>query len=235
MMRDKKDLASSLPFIEKEGLILASPENFLTLGYSSKLWGDARDKPLYFKNIKETYHQPQAHTSNVVEVSKEVSTDIFDGSLTNNLQVLLKGYFADCLPIYFYTTEGEWVGLVHSGWKGSLEGIAQVMLGILFKKGFSPENIGCVIGPYRSLLSYEVKEDFRDLFLSHYSKSWIKECFWKENHRYFFDNGLFNLFLIRDLGIRDLFFLDLDIGIDERFFSHRRGDFGRNVAFIFKG
>lgn len=235
MIRDKRDLATLLPFKEENGLILATPKKDITLGYSSKSWGDSRKKNPFFENIKSIYHQPQCHTNIIVEIpNKDAFPPSYDGSLTKDSHALLKGSFADCLPLYFYTLNGDWIGLAHSGWQGSFEGISQVMLKALFQKGFSAQEIGCVIGPYRSFFHYEVKRDFKDIFINRYDTLWILECFQESEGKYFFDNGLFNLFLMNELGMKELYFLDLDMGIHEEFFSHRRGEFGRNVAFIFK-
>lgn len=234
-MIQKSELASSLPFKEQGGLMIANPQENITLGYSSKRWGDAREKSPSFDSIDKIYHQPQKHTNLVVEVPSGNSLPpFFDGSLTKDSFALLKGSFADCLPLYFYSLKDSWIGLVHSGWQGSFEGIAKIMVEIFAQKGLLPSQIGCVMGPYRSFFYYEVKRDFRDFFFNKYSTSWIKDCFQERNGKYFFDNGVFNLFLMRDLGVEELFFLDLDMGYHEEFFSHRRGDVQRNVAFIFK-
>lgn len=71
----------------------------------------------------------QTHTTNVAVVGKEFKgngiykencfTDI-DGMITNEKNVVLATYFADCVPLYMVDVKNKAIGLSHSGWRGTV-------------------------------------------------------------------------------------------------------------------
>jgi YfiH family protein len=231
----KERLARPLPLQWKEGIVLAQLAQDVKIGYTSRLWGDGKEKSLELKGADCVFRQTSQHTSLVREVDSDMSPEIMDGCFSAESGLALTSLFADCLPLYFGTRDGKWIGLVHSGWKGSLEGIAQNMVQALRRKtGDAACDLHCVLGPYRGLWYYEVQADFKKTFRKTWSVGWIEDCFGEKNGQLYFDNGVFNLLLLQDLGLVDLSFIDLELGEDERLYSHRRGETGRNVAFIYK-
>lgn len=80
----------------------------------------------------------QKHGGNIEEVTvKDRGTNI--SSLTDKLDdvdslftydqgVLLTMNYADCIPVYVYSTADNFIGLAHAGWKGTAENITQKLI-----------------------------------------------------------------------------------------------------------
>ncbi len=49
-----------------------------------------------------------------------------DAMFTDNPDVTLAMVFADCFPLLFYNPKAKAIGIVHSGWQGTLQRIAEV-------------------------------------------------------------------------------------------------------------
>jgi YfiH family protein len=80
--------------------------------------------------------------------------------LTHNPQVTLFMRFADCTPILLYDPDKQVVGLVHSGWLGTVRGAAQAAVGAMQERYDStPADILAAIGPSIGPDHYEVGED----------------------------------------------------------------------------
>jgi YfiH family protein len=79
--------------------------------------------------------------------------------ITNEPDVLLAMYFADCVPLYFYDPHTESMGLAHAGWKGSVAEIAvHTIAAMQAAYGSKPEHIRAAIGPSIDSCCYEVDE-----------------------------------------------------------------------------
>lgn len=111
----------------------------------------------------------QTHETNIVEVGHEDrgkgATDIttslqaIDGIITKETGMLNTAFFADCVPLYFFDPESEYIGIAHAGWKGTVNNIAQNMVNKLTSQGVKRENLLVAIGPSISQKHYEV-DDF---------------------------------------------------------------------------
>lgn len=82
-----------------------------------------------------------------------------DALVTNEPDILLVMYFADCVPLYFYDPVTRSMGLAHAGWKGTVSEIAIKTVEQMSKSfGARPENIKGAIGPSIGRCCYEVDE-----------------------------------------------------------------------------
>jgi len=80
-----------------------------------------------------------------------------DGLLTNEQDILLTSFYADCVPLYFWDEKSGVVGLAHAGWKGTVLAIAKQMIDTMQATYHSkPEQIRCAIGPSIGACCYEV-------------------------------------------------------------------------------
>lgn len=70
-----------------------------------------------------------------------------DGFYTFEKDILLTLCFADCVPIYFFESKSQCLGIAHAGWKGSVNGIAEEMVASLANEGVKPDELIVVIGP----------------------------------------------------------------------------------------
>jgi YfiH family protein len=82
-----------------------------------------------------------------------------DAIITNEADVLLVMFFADCVPLYFYDPVTESIGLAHAGWKGTVSEIAiKTVEKMRAAYGVEPGNLRAAIGPSISSSCYEVDE-----------------------------------------------------------------------------
>jgi YfiH family protein len=99
----------------------------------------------------------QTHEINILKVGKKERgrgslsyEDAFkktDGFFTMENGILLTLCFADCVPLFFYAPKEKAIGIAHGGWRGSVSGIAEEMIGVFLKESIVPKDILVVMGP----------------------------------------------------------------------------------------
>jgi hypothetical protein len=115
--------------------------------------------------IPESIHDVwQVHSADVIyaEEPRPLDTDYqkADIMLTNNPQVTLFMRFADCTPILLYDPRKQIVGIVHSGWLGTVRGAARVAVEAMQERyATNPADILAAIGPAIGPDHYEIGED----------------------------------------------------------------------------
>ena len=139
-----------------------------------------------------------------------------DGLITKESGVVLSAFFADCVPLFFADKTGKGIGLSHSGWKGTMNGIgAKTVQKMQAEFGCNPEDILVAIGPSICRNCYEVSEDlllaFRERFYPVYGRNLVPLCsrdrdagalFWdKGNGKYHLDLWRANLLVLENAGI----------------------------------
>lgn len=86
-----------------------------------------------------------------------------DGLITNEPQVALTVFSADCTPILLYDPVAKAVSAVHAGWRGTAAGIVAVAVRKMQTEfGCKPENICAAIGPCISLCCFLTDADVPD-------------------------------------------------------------------------
>jgi YfiH family protein len=98
----------------------------------------------------------QTHTTNIRVVGKEdagkgvtISRDYTDtdGLITDQKGLILSCFFADCVPLYFVDVKKKVIGLAHSGWRGTVEGMGACMVKRMVEEfGCNPTDILAGIG-----------------------------------------------------------------------------------------
>ena len=115
--------------------------------------------------VPESIHDVwQVHSADVVYADKHRPLDTpyqkADIMLTDNPQVTLFMRFADCTPILLYDPLRQVIGIVHSGWLGTVRGAARVAVDAMqLRYGSSPTEILAAIGPAIGPDHYEIGED----------------------------------------------------------------------------
>jgi YfiH family protein len=82
-----------------------------------------------------------------------------DGFLVNAGDPWTAVSTADCAPVALVTRDGAAGALVHSGWRGTREGIAARAVRLLAEQGFLPSQIVASIGPCIHACCYPVGAD----------------------------------------------------------------------------
>ncbi|MCS4486186.1 peptidoglycan editing factor PgeF [Staphylococcus americanisciuri] len=185
----------------------------------------------------------QTHGHQVVEVTANdrgknidvLSDDVLygvDGMYTHDSDTVLTMCYADCVPIYFYSPKHHFIGLVHAGWRGTVQQIAYELIR-QFPHDLS--DLCVVIGPATSN-SYEINDDI----LAHFKQLPIAITDYIEtrgDNRHGIDLKRANELLCMHYGIPQAnIYTTLHATSEEleRFFSYRVecGKTGRMLAFI---
>lgn len=138
---------------------------------------------------------------------------------------------ADCMPIFFWSETEKLIGIIHSGWKGTELGISEKLFTHLQQNGFALNQINCFIGPCARKRNYEVSQDLFDKFSSYLPEA-IEP---KANGKYLLgiDIVLKRRFIEKNIpiAIHDTNICTME---DKDYFSHRRGEVGRNINVIYR-
>ncbi len=111
-----------------------------------------------------------------------------DALVTDDKNVTLVTYYADCTPLFFVDTVHRAIGLVHAGWRGTVGRIGEKVIkkmGECF--GTEPCDIVAAIGPAISVCCYEVDKDCADHFFALDGLDSSKFVFDKGNGKYMVD------------------------------------------------
>jgi len=101
------------------------------------------------------------HGNKITVVSSEYPRgriDGFDGLITREQNLILAVKTADCLPIFIVDPKNKIVGLVHSGWKGTVANIAAVAVEEFKKLDSNPAELLVAIGPSIKKCHYDISE-----------------------------------------------------------------------------
>ena len=165
-------------------------------------------------------------------------TDV-DGLVTNEKNVVLSTFYADCVPLFFVDTKNHAIGLSHSGWKGTVNRMGQKTLEVMKREfGTNPADVVAAIGPSICQDCYEISEDvaekFKEQFPSHVNEILID----KKNGHYQLDLWRTNQIIMIEAGI-----LEKNIAVtnictccnNSLLFSHRasHGKRGNLGAFMY--
>lgn len=183
----------------------------------------------------------QTHGNQVIEVTEQhAGTNIdqltsalhgYDGLYTSDKNVLLTMCFADCVPVYFYSEQQDFVGLAHAGWRGTLVMVSRPII----EAYHTPESLHCIIGPSICSDCYEVNEEVKKHFnaLPFPIESFFTE---RENGLYGIDLQGLNAEIAVYAGIKreHISFTSQCTATCDQYFSYRieKGQTGRMLAFI---
>ena len=177
-----------------------------------------------------------------------------DGLLTNQKGITLCTTSADCISLLFYDPVEKVIGSVHSGWKGTLQGISKKAVEKMLQEYQSnPKDIICCICPSIRKCCFEVDEDVKELFWQKYKNlanieeiiqkgKVVEETIQKEKiiekkQKYHIDTVKINQELLKQIGLKQENIIDSNICTmchPEYFHSYRaeKENSGRNAAMI---
>ena len=145
---------------------------------------------------------------------------------------------ADCAPILLYDPQKKIIGCIHSGWRGTLNGVIKNTIKKFKELDSNIDNLFAVVGPCIGKVNYEVKIDFYKKFVNQNPK--YKKFFNKiADNKYIFDLRGFINQKISDLNIKNIENIEMNtFTSQETFFSYRRSclnnekDYGRCISVI---
>lgn len=126
-----------------------------------------------------------------------------DGLITDEKEVTLTTFYADCVPLFFLDPVKRAIGLTHAGWKGTVAGIAAVTLTKMIEAfGSHPGDMLVGIGPSICRDCYEVDmpviEKLREGF-----ESWREVTVPLGKDRYLLDLQLTNSMILHKAGVKN--------------------------------
>ncbi len=161
-----------------------------------------------------------------------------DGLVTNQPDILLTSFYADCVPLFFLDPIKKVVGLAHAGWKGTVLKIATNMVDAMKETFQSNEkDIKVAIGPSIGQCCYEVNDVVIEPLITSMNKIPQGAIINKNNGHYDLDLNKINQQILIDAGI-----LPNNIELSswctscnsQLFYSHRKehGKTGRMASWI---
>lgn len=142
---------------------------------------------------------------------------------------------ADCVPIILYDPEQHLGAVVHAGWRGTAQGItARVVRELMERYASEPENIIAAIGPSIGGCCYEVSMEVAEAVadsIPDYPENLYRLI--QENGKPRIDLKVVNTLQLRALGVQQIEVLNACTRCrTDELFSYRRGENGRQVAFL---
>ncbi len=151
------------------------------------------------------------------------ATEGCDGLVTNEPDVVLTVFSADCTPILFYDPVAGAVGACHAGWRGTAAGIAaRVVEKMTVEFGSEPKNIRAAIGPCISQCCFETREDVPNAMLQALGEE-ASSCIRPKGEKYMVDLKGLNVLWLRRAGVEQISVAEECTACEpDRFWSHRR-------------
>ena len=107
-------------------------------------------------NAKNLAVPEQVHSA-VVEFARCPGMyPVADGLVTQDPEIILTLKVADCVPVFLHDPSKNIIGLVHSGWRGTVENIVLNAIKLMQKNGAESRDIRCFLGPAIGKCCYEV-------------------------------------------------------------------------------
>lgn len=126
-----------------------------------------------------TFWTKQVHEDNIIVASEQdrgkglyrerTVPEGYDAVITDVPNVVLTGFSADCVLIYFYDKTNKAIGIAHSGWRGTVKAIgAKVVKKLGEVYGTKADELICGIAPAIGVDCFQVDEPvvtaFRNAF-----------------------------------------------------------------------
>jgi len=158
-----------------------------------------------------------------------------DGLYTDKANVFMGVRIADCLPIFLFNQTRRIIGIVHSGWKGTLQEISKKML-LTMRARFNlkPVDISFAFGPSIGQCCYEINNDLARVFAEFTRIRNIRGAVKEQDDNFYLNLKLLNQKILENNGLRNKGILNLCSFCEkDLLYSSRRKDVNkRNLAII---
>ncbi len=158
-----------------------------------------------------------------------------DGILTDCPEITLMMRFADCVPIYLYDPTKRVIGLVHAGWRGTVNRVVAAAVGQMISRyGTTPADILAGIGPSICVEHYPVGKEVEDAAHAGFGQK-TGQVIWRKNGAVHFDLWRANQIVLEECGVRQIEQSgQCTFCNNEEWYSHRaeKGQTGRFGALL---
>ncbi len=145
-----------------------------------------------------------------------------DGLVTNEPDLPLLAYFADCVPVLFCDPVQKAVGVCHSGWRGTVQKIAKATVEKMKEEFSSSEgDIHALIGPHIGACCFAVDAPVYEEFLEAFpAENGFAE---KKGEKYYIDLSAAVESTLKEAGVGVTEDMQMCTACEsEIFFSHRK-------------
>ena len=172
-----------------------------------RLFADAVGYPVEHLVLSNQVHDTVVRRVDASDAGKGIfrESDLIgvDGLITDDPEVVLMTFFADCVPLFFYDPVAKAVGASHSGWRGTVSRMgAKTVERMRQEFGTKPENLLAVIGPSICASCYEVSEDVAVAFQKEFPREqWQEILEAKPEQKYQLNLWRANEIILEEAGI----------------------------------
>lgn len=189
----------------------------------------------------------QTHSANFYKVTKEDrgrgafsiedAIQNTDALYTFEPNIVLCSFTADCVPVIFYHEIENVIGVIHSGWRGTVQEITRHLIThLVTKENCDPAHFHIQIGAALCQRKFEVDRDvFEQFHALAYADEWIE--YNEETNKFYIDNQKTVMKQCELVGIpKSQITVDATCTyLSKEGFSHRRDKgSGRHVSFIMR-
>lgn len=118
--------------------------------------------------LTQQTHSVNIHRATAADAGRGVSRPLgyqqIDGLITDEPNLPLMTYHADCTPLFFYAPQRRLIGLAHAGWRGTAHGMARAMVAQLTAAGATAAELIVGIGPAAGPCHYQVGPEVVEYF-----------------------------------------------------------------------
>uniref|UniRef100_A0A8C8RMU8 Purine nucleoside phosphorylase LACC1 n=1 Tax=Pelusios castaneus TaxID=367368 RepID=A0A8C8RMU8_9SAUR len=115
----------------------------------------------------ETFHSVKVNHASDVWIMGKPQPESYDGIVTNQKGVTIAAPGADCIPVLFADPVKKACGAAHSGWQGTLLGVAMAIVNAMIKEyGCSVKDILVVLGPSVGPCCFKLPQESAKKFYS---------------------------------------------------------------------
>lgn len=178
-------------------------------------------------NIKNLTSNLQIHSDIVNLVNEDNIGQKIEGDalITNISKVPLLVFTADCVPIGIIDKNNNAIGVVHAGWRGTYDKIAQKTIDKMLKNfNTDPKDLICVIGPSIGPCCYEVSEELVKKFNTILTNCNQKFYIIRDN-KYYLDLWKINEYILENSGVKKENIINLNLCTScncDNFHSYRK-------------
>jgi len=125
--------------------------------------------------LEKLIFQKQTHSTNYKIITSKNYKDFHDNNdalITAEKGIAIASLGADCVPVLLYDPVNEVIAAVHSGWKGTVNGITRIVVDAMRTEfNTKPQDIIAGIGPSICSSNYEVGPEVVEAFEKSFPKS----------------------------------------------------------------
>lgn len=161
----------STNLFENGNLALHATENDKQIMKNREIFTEQLSLPLNALTIANQTHSDNFYKVTATDKGRGATTmdnaiPNTDALYTDEPGILLGTLTADCVPVTFYDHSKKIVGVIHSGWQGTVKEItSQVFSHLKQYEQSNPENILVHLGPALSQQKFEVDYDVYEKYL----------------------------------------------------------------------